>query len=58
MPAKRLEVELPVCPVPDCGLIGKLPSHITRKDWCNGGTRNPHRPVKMEKRRFVEAKAA
>jgi hypothetical protein len=48
-----LSVELPVCPT--CDRIGKLPSHLTRKDWCNGGVgKRQHKAVKMQKRVFVE----
>jgi len=49
-----LSVELPVCP--QCGRIGKLPAHITRKDWCNGGAGKTHKVAKMEKRVFVEVR--
>lgn len=49
-----LSVELPCCPV--CGRVGKLPAHITRKDWCNGGVANPHKVAKMERRTFVEVR--
>jgi hypothetical protein len=45
-------VELPVCPT--CGHIGKLPSHFTRKDWCNGPAGSSHKSIRMEKRVFVE----
>jgi hypothetical protein len=46
-------VELPVCPT--CGRVGKLPVHITRRDWCNGGLGDKHhRAIKMVPRVFVE----
>jgi hypothetical protein len=44
---RRLKVELPVCPRPDCSRVGKLPVSISRKDWCNGGIENHHKAVKM-----------
>lgn len=49
-----LTVELPVCP--KCGLVGKLPAHITRKDWCNGGAGKSHKVAKMERRVFREVR--
>lgn len=51
---KPLTVELPVCPVETCRHVGKLPASISRKDWCNGGLRSPHKACKMETRVFVE----
>lgn len=54
--ATHLRVELPVCRI--CGHIGKLPAHITRKDYCAGGVHMPHKAVKMQKRLFIEAPAA
>lgn len=49
-----LTVELPVCPHPDCRRVGKLPAHISRKDWCSGGIRTPHKATKMVNRVFVQ----
>lgn len=47
-----LKVDLPVCP--KCGHIGKLPAHITRKDYCAGEVGNWHKSTKMVSRVFVE----
>jgi hypothetical protein len=47
-----LRVELPVCPVEGCRRVGRLPSHFTRKGFCSGGVKNPHKPIRMEKRVF------
>lgn len=49
-----LQVYLPVCPIEGCETIGKIPSASSRRDFCTGGTKNPHRSTKMESRLFVE----
>jgi hypothetical protein len=56
--SERLEVELYVCPEPDCRLVGKRPiSDIGGKisGYCRGPAKQPHKKRRMEKIRFVEA---
>lgn len=52
-----LEVELLVCPHPECHRVGKLPlgTNTALKGWCTGPRLSGHPKVRMEPRRFVEA---
>lgn len=47
-----LEVTLPTCPV--CLHTGKIPSAPSRRDFCTGGLKSPHRSTKMVDRLFKE----
>lgn len=53
-PPEALTVTLPVCPVEGCGTVGKIPSAPSRRDYCTGGTKSPHRSTKMVDRLFKE----
>lgn len=52
----RLTVKLPVCPVPECRHVGKLPGSKSTTFICNGGKDQIHRRTKMELREFVEVR--
>lgn len=49
---KPLEVVLPCCPI--CLHTGKIPSAPSRRDYCNGGLKSPHRSTKMVEKLFRE----
>ena len=48
-------ITLPVCPI--CEHVGALPRTVARKDYCNGGTRNSHKQVRMVPVKFKELRA-
>lgn len=48
-----LEVELPVCPDPNCRRVGKIPGDIFGgKEYCVGLAGQSHKKVRMQKRTF------
>lgn len=55
---ERLEVDLFVCPEPDCRQVGKRPITDvggTVKGFCKGPLKAPHKKRRMVPVRFVEA---
>lgn len=59
MSRRKLRVELPVCPEPGCGQVGKLanPGVMGVKGWCVGAEGKGHPKRRMETRTFVEERA-
>jgi len=59
MSRRKLRVELPVCPEPGCGQVGKLIDGgvMGIKGWCVGRAGNGHKKRRMETRTFVEERA-
>jgi len=56
MAAKKLRVELLVCPEPGCRHVGKKPlgDAMSIKGYCTGPSSATHRRRRMEPVRFVE----
>lgn len=53
-PPKPLEVQLPVCPV--CEQVSSLPAPaFGGKTFCTGPMEAPHKRVRRQPRKFVEA---